>query len=450
VDDEQCRITVVGARRRVDLAVPARAPIAEYLPRVTRLCGQETNEAFPAAWSLALPGAMPLTPGTSLADADVRDGTTLYLRDAVAAETEEPVVTDMTELVEDAGSRYPAWSRRGRALAVLAIGGGALVAAVFALTLGAPADPASGLTALVTGFSAPLLAGLAARRGWPVPAPLCLAFALLAVPLLGLAGYVLPLLRPGSPMSVIAVAVGVTIGALAAVLAVTDVWTLLVATVTATALPVAVLLALLRADATESAAVAGVVGLALVIAAPAAAGRMAGVGSIVRPDLDEAGLPDEVAAAVSRGRCALAALAVAGSVATTASMIILAGSTDLFALGLALCLSLALLALAEQTSVPAAVVPVLAAGVAGILALVVQAPGHLWPAAGVLGPLAGCVGAAILLGAGLTTSTRGDGGEVERRSWIRSAGVALSVLSVPVAIGVFGVFQYLFGIGGSL
>jgi len=448
VDDEQCRITVVGARRRVDLAVPARAPIAEYLPRLTRLCGQETNEAFPAAWSLALPGAHPLAPGTSLADAEVRDGTTLYLRDAVAAETEEPVVTDLAELVEDAGSRRAPWDRRRRALAVLGIGLGAFVAAVLGLALGWPGSPASGLVALVGGFGMALLAGLAHRRDWSVPAPLCLAIALAAVPLLGLAGYVMPLIGPGSSASVIAVAVGAVLGALAAVLAVVHVCTLLALTVTVTALPVAVLLVALNADPVQCAAVAGVVGIGLVVAAPAAAGRLAGSRSAARPGPD-GGLPDEVAAAVDRGRGALVALSVIASVVAAVSLVILAGSTDLFALGLALCLSLALLALAEQTSVPAAVVPVLAAGVTGVLALAVQVPAHLMPALGPLGPVVACVAAAVMLGAGMAVSTSASG-EVVRRSWVRSVSVLLSVLSVPLAVGVFGVFTYLAGIGGRL
>lgn len=450
MDDEQCRITVVGARRRVDLAVPARAPIAEYLPKLTRLCGQETNEAFPAAWSLALPGAPALSPGTSLADAEVRDGTTLYLRDAVAAETDEPVITDLAELVEDDGSRRPPWDRRRRSLAVLAIGLGAFAAAVFSLGLGSPGSPASGLVALVGGFGAALLAGLAFRRNWPVPAPLGLALALTAVPLLALAGYVLPLITPGSPASVIAVVVGANLGALAAVLAIVDVCTLLVLTVTVTALPVAVLLAALRATPAQSAAVVGVVALGLVVAAPALAGRLAGARSAVQRGPDRPDLPDEVSAAVSRGRGALAALSVVAAVAVTGSMVVLAGSADWFALGLALCLSLALLTLAEQSTVTAAVVPVMAAGVAGLVALAVRAPALLLPAAGPLGPLVACGATAVLLGAGLGLSARTTGGEVVRRSWIRSAGVVLSVLSVPLAVGVFGVFYLLAGIGGRL
>jgi hypothetical protein len=276
VDDERCRVTVVGARRRVDLAVPARAPIAEYISTLTRLCGQETDETFPAAWSLALPGLRPISPGTSLTDAAVRDGTTLYLRDVVEGETDEPLVTDVGELVEDAGDRWPRWNARHRALAVLGVGLGALLAALAALVLGSPDSPASGLSAIVSGFGLALIAGVAVRRDWPVPAPLRLAVALAACPVLALAGYALPFARHGTGAGLVAVVVGANVGALSALLAVVDVCTLTVETLAVVALPVSVLLAALRANGVESSAVVGVAALAVLGAAPLLAGRQGG------------------------------------------------------------------------------------------------------------------------------------------------------------------------------
>ena len=38
--DVCCRVTIVGERRQVDLAVPATAPITSYIDGVARLCGQ--------------------------------------------------------------------------------------------------------------------------------------------------------------------------------------------------------------------------------------------------------------------------------------------------------------------------------------------------------------------------------------------------------------------------
>ena len=56
-----CRVTVVGERRRVDLALPASDPIAEFVPQLVRMCGQPLEDTLPAAWSLALVRAMLMT-----------------------------------------------------------------------------------------------------------------------------------------------------------------------------------------------------------------------------------------------------------------------------------------------------------------------------------------------------------------------------------------------------
>ncbi|MCW2944017.1 MAG: hypothetical protein JWR24_734 [Actinoallomurus sp.] len=450
MDDERCRITVVGARRRVDLAVPARAPIAEYISTLTRLCGQETDETFPAAWSLALPGLRPISPGTSLTDAAVRDGTTLYLRDVVEGETDEPLVTDVGELVEDAGDRWPRWNARHRALAVLGVGLGALLAALAALVLGSPDSPASGLSAIVSGFGLALIAGVAVRRDWPVPAPLRLAVALAACPVLALAGYALPFARHGTGAGLVTVVVGANVGALSALLAVVDVCTLTVETLAVVALPVSVLLAALRANGVECAAVVGVAALAVLGAAPLLAGRLTALAPVRRSESAAADPADEVAVAVGRSRAVLIAYALTASVVLAACMLVLAGSADLFAVGLVLCLSLALLAQAGQSNVPAAVVPVAAAGGAGLIALAVRAPAHLLHTAQAVGPVAAWGVAVLLLCAGIAMTVRKAGGEVSRPSWIDTVGVLLSVLSVPLAVGVFGVFEYLMGVGGRL
>ena len=72
--DARCRVTVVGARNRVDLAIPAEAPIAEYNDTLARLLGQPEDDALPPVWSLApIAGtAFPLT--SSLAREGVEGG----------------------------------------------------------------------------------------------------------------------------------------------------------------------------------------------------------------------------------------------------------------------------------------------------------------------------------------------------------------------------------------
>src|SRR4051812_49486988 len=176
VDDERCRITVVGTRRRVDLAVPARAAIAEYTPALLRLTGQEEeDETFPAVWSLALPGAKPFSPGASLTESGVADGATLYLRDMAAGEFDEPLITDLDELVGEANEEGLSWDTRHRALTLLFLGLGGMAGALgrfVGLSADSPRFPLVGLAALVAGFGLALLAWHAPRRHWPPAQPI--------------------------------------------------------------------------------------------------------------------------------------------------------------------------------------------------------------------------------------------------------------------------------------
>ncbi|MEV5755019.1 EsaB/YukD family protein [Actinoallomurus sp. NPDC052308] len=61
--DEHCRITVVGERRQVDLAVPADAPITSYVNTLAELCARPETDVMPAAWSSVLPTGEPYAPG---------------------------------------------------------------------------------------------------------------------------------------------------------------------------------------------------------------------------------------------------------------------------------------------------------------------------------------------------------------------------------------------------
>src|SRR3954469_8085733 len=270
VDDERCRITVVGARRRVDLAVPARAPIAEYVPELTRLCGQETDGTFPGSWSLALPGARPFPLGASLVEAQVVDGATLYLRDVVEGETDEPVVTDLEVLAEEVRGGWDRWTTRHRILATVGVGLSVLLGAVALLTFTSPSSPAAVIT-IIAGSGVAVLAGTAARREWALPAPLRTAVAMAACPLYALAGYALP---TSANTAGTGIAAGAAIGALAAALALPDVSTLLVLLLAVIAVPVTILLTVVHATLVESASVTSVVALIALSAAPAVAGRL--------------------------------------------------------------------------------------------------------------------------------------------------------------------------------
>jgi type VII secretion integral membrane protein EccD len=449
VDDERCRITVVGARRRVDLAVPAHAPIAEYVPELTRLCGQETDETFPSSWSLALPGARPFPLGVSLLEAQVVDGATLYLRDVAEGETDEPVVTDLEDLAEEVRDRWDRWNPRHRVHTAIGIGLAVMVGSVALSAFLGPDSPVTAFVAIITGSVAAMLGGTAVRRDWAVPAPLRAAVAMAACPLFGLAGYVIP---PSANAVAPATAGGAVIGALAAALAVPEVATLLLLLVAAIALPVAIVLAVLHATFTESAAITGVVALVTLSAAPAIAGRLA----TLAPARGTGGAPadpaGEIATIMGRGRGALITLALVLSLAVTACLLPLGDSDDPFAVGLAGCVGLALLVQAGESEVPVAVMSRLTAGFAGLTVVALRAPVHLLHLSPGSVTLLVCALGAVALVAGCGVASRRAAGETpgERPSWLGTLGITLVALSVPLAAGVFGVFGDLAHLGGRL
>ena len=450
MDDERCRITVVGARRRVDLAVPARAPIAEYVANLSRLCGQEIDETFPPSWSLAPAGARPYPPSVSLLEAQVVDGATLYLRDVLEGEADAPVVTDVEEIAEETAGRWDRWSSRHRAMTVIGVGLCGLLVALATVVLQAPDSPVAALLAVLSGSTLALVAGVAARRGWPLPTPLRIAVAVSACPALALAGYALPAARHGAGMAAIAVTAGAAVGAVAAAVALPHDATLILGLVAAVTLPVTVLLGAVGADRVESAAVAGTVALLMLGAAPMAAGRLV---TLVPTRANGVTSPDpvsEIADTMTRGRHVLITLALVSSLISSASLLVLAASNNPFALALALCLSLALLAQAGQSVVPVAVMAGVVAGAVGLIALAMQAPVHLLHVTDAVPALITWGLAVVVLAVGFALAAQPPKTFDERLPWLATTGLLLSVVSAPLAVGVFGVFEYLAQVGGRL
>jgi len=103
--DRRSRVTVVGATKRVDVAVPADAPVGEYVTSLVQLCGQARGGVMPPAWTLAPAGAEPIPVGMSLNDVGVTDGQVLYLRDVARDPGAAPVVEDIGEIAADEAER---------------------------------------------------------------------------------------------------------------------------------------------------------------------------------------------------------------------------------------------------------------------------------------------------------------------------------------------------------
>jgi type VII secretion integral membrane protein EccD len=448
VADERCRITVVGERGSVDLAVPARTPIADYVPMLADLCGQEEPDAMPPAWSLAPAGARPFEPGDSLEAVGVLDGETLYLRDVLQGEFDGPVVADIQEQVAEVDDDGTTWNARSRAHTTLALG--LLVLVVAAGALGAGGDGAvAPLPAIAAaGFGSALLAWAAGRKSWPLPTALRLSLALAACPILACAGLALPL--HGQAASLIAVSITASVGAFAAYLAAPAIATTVLQLICALGMLLVLPLAALRADGVEAAAVVGVVVFGLLGLLPRVAAQIgAQPPGRARPEMED------VDAAVRRVQRLLVFLNALSCLAIGVCLVVLSTSRDWFALGLVLCLSLALLCRAGSSRLRAVVAAVLLAGTVGLVALACQVPGRLLgpDVPGWAGPLAVLVAGAVMVWCGLAMSFRSSLQQVDladRWSWPVGAAGFFGALSVPLAVGVFGVFQYLIGVGGKL
>lgn len=446
--DERCRVTVVGERKSVDLALPIRTPIAEYAPRLAGLCGQEESEAMPPVWSLATAGDLPLPPGDSLQSAGVLDGTVLYLRDCRADEDLDLSVTDLDDQIAAANEDTQLWNARNRALSVVVAGLLGSVLAAGTLSLRSQAGPAVVMFFLV-GLASALTAWYATRKSWPVPSGVRQVMALAAVPLTTAAGLGLPLHGPAASPAV--TTLSAVLGALAALLALPAVSTVVVLVVTAVIAVLAIPLALLGAGPTASAAVVAVVMLLLFRVLPRIASQIAVLVPADAPDrrLRES---DEVAAAVRRGNRLLTFLTVLLAVALGWAVVTLAFSENPYAYGLLGCASVAMLLEAGSSRLVPVVAPQLAVGTLGLVALVSRLPELLLDSAQLGALIAFGVGV-VLTGSGLGMAFRAAVRPVdlsERAKWLTGLASLLAILCVPLAVGVFGVYEGLVNLGGSM
>nr|WSX75570.1 EsaB/YukD family protein [Streptomyces sp. NBC_00899] len=467
--DEHCRITVVGERRQVDLAVPADAPITTYVESLVQMCGQPQADVMPAAWSLAVAAQEPIAPERSLVQAGVVDGQVLYLRDMTAHEFDEPVVHDVAERVAEVaeGMLERGWTARTRVVTVAAAGMCWLLAVlVVSLLCGRISHRVVGDLTVTAGLVLPALAWVASERRWPLPWRLREAFALAAVPLLALGARVTAVAEwspgaegPGGALTrggftLGALAVGALLGALIAYVAAFGVVTCTVLIAAAAAAGAGTLLALAGADGTQAAAVAAVCAfLLLTFSAQTASGV---VGHVFRRQAARRGAgpedegEDRVAVAVAAARTLLVAWTWFLTAVAAAALVGLAASPSRYGVGLAACLSVALLLRAGGGRLAAEVVPVGASGAAGLCMVLVLGAGRLgWT--GWTAPGAACLVAAGLLAYGFRNLMRGAGPlERARRGWPTSAASLLGAGGIALAVATFGVFGSILDVGQGL
>ncbi|MYS19078.1 type VII secretion integral membrane protein EccD [Streptomyces sp. DvalAA-14] len=446
--DEHCRITVVGERRQVDLAVPAGAPIATYIDTLARMCQQEETDIMPAAWSLATATAEPFAPEWSLAELGIVDGQILYLRDVIENEFAEPVVRDVGERVNQVaeGAFDRRWDARARTIAVMALGLGWLVATAVVLAarrgIGAGALADATVTA---GLLLPALAWTATERRWPVPSGLRVAMALCAVPVLATAGRTLAGMdgshgrMTGAGLTAFAVAAGALVGAFLAYAAAPGVTTSAVLLAAVVAAGLGGGLALGRADTVESAAVVAVAAFVLLTLAQVTVSRLVAFAyrrADPRMPVQEA---DDAVAAAVRAATTLLVLWSGGLAAVIATaLVVLADAHTRYAAALTACLALALLLRAGAARLVAEVVPVGLAGVIGLFALLLVGSEHFgWPYWA--GPLyAGLIAVALLVYGFRRLMRRPDLPPMGRPGWLTGFGSLLGGVGVALAVATFG------------
>ena len=164
VAEDICRVTVVGPRTRVDLALPVNVPFAELFPGIAHFAGLDAAAIAeaPEGWALQRLGEPPFEPPATPAQAGVADGELLYLRPWVTAlpPVASDDIADEIAGVHDGPGRWGA--RDGRRVA-LGAGAAALAAGVVVLLRTGPPWPVPAMSA---GLLAVLLlaAGAAVSR----------------------------------------------------------------------------------------------------------------------------------------------------------------------------------------------------------------------------------------------------------------------------------------------
>lgn len=185
---DTCRITVVGPRRRVDLALPSYVPFAELFPAVAGYAGldQETARQTPGGWVLQRLGQAPFQLDTTPLQAGLRDGEIIYLRPR-RTQLPELAFDDVADVIASGvGDRPDRWQQRDTRRVALGSGALAMAAGAIALLLAGPPWARPALAA--GGLAVLLLAGAAALSRAAGDAGAGAVLGILALPYAFLAG----------------------------------------------------------------------------------------------------------------------------------------------------------------------------------------------------------------------------------------------------------------------
>ncbi|MEO3798939.1 type VII secretion integral membrane protein EccD [Nonomuraea sp. B1E8] len=147
----QCHVTIVGPRRKADLALPADVPLPNVLPSLLRALGEVGGDAAAApGWTLQRLGGAPLDLGQSLGALGVLDGEILYLRPREAI-LPPALYDDVADVVASGVRDGGVWSAKHTRLVGAGGAAGLLILGGFGLAVsGMPGVTVTIVAALLT------------------------------------------------------------------------------------------------------------------------------------------------------------------------------------------------------------------------------------------------------------------------------------------------------------
>src|SRR5580658_8355097 len=159
-----CRITVVGPRRRIDLALPAHVPFAELFPVLARYAGldQAAVAQAPGGWVLQRLGQAPFAPQATPAQAALLDGELIYLRPH-AAELPAVRCDDIADAIAGVHEGPDRWRPADTSRLALGAGAALLLAGVVAIGRAGPPWTIPALAAAVMALLLTVAAGRSAK-----------------------------------------------------------------------------------------------------------------------------------------------------------------------------------------------------------------------------------------------------------------------------------------------
>lgn len=424
------RVTLSGARRRADLALPSDEPLGLLVPDLVGMVGGRPG-AHPGGYQLTTVDGTLLDLAASLRDCGVPDGALVRL-DPVTDSPPAPILHDVSDHVSDDADglrgRWDATALRWTTTATVATG--AVAAASLA---GSAVGPAAPLAVAVVMAAAGAGTALSGRRPVGVAVLLAaVAAALVAVPLTT-PWWSLRAMRWALVVAVAIALVGVVTGHPRA--GFIGAGTLLLQLALWWGLPVVSL------SGPEAAAVIAIVAIGLLGLLPRLAVMASGLASLDdRQASDEPVTRVAAALAVDAAHRGLAIACVATAVSGGLAGWVLTTAGSGWMAGLAGLLGVALLLRLRAFPLTVEVVALLAAGLAvgtGLLVAWMRADPGLW--------WAGAVAALTVTGVALVLLAHRPQPHVRARARQladRFEGLVV-VVAVPVAVGVFGVYEEL-------